>query len=116
MAAVREHIVQGQSIRLPAFDPKLSQPSERFALTSVGLEPNPFGGRVGEYRYQIEGEDDLLHLIVTRVDGGPLSAEEGQQVAGFLFAGVSTALIWLKPGEFSQHFYVGHEEVVNASR
>src|SRR5579862_9917405 len=66
LASVREQILQGAVIRLPDFDPRLSRPSDRFALTSVGLEPNPFGACVGEYRYQIEGEEDLLHLIVTR--------------------------------------------------
>jgi hypothetical protein len=25
---------------------------------------------------------------------------------------VPSALVWLKPGEFSQHFYVGHDELL----
>jgi hypothetical protein len=99
-------------IKLPPFDPAIDRPSDRFALLSVGLEDNIFGGTVGPFRYQFEGEEDLLHLIVTRLDSEALSPSEGQAVASFLMPGVSPALIWLRPGEFSQHFYVGHDELV----
>jgi hypothetical protein len=112
MGAILEHIRANRIIKLPPFDPALSQASSEFALQSVGIEPNPFGGTVGPYRYQLEGEEDLLHLIVTRLDSGPLEPSEGQAVASFLFQGVAPALIWLKPGEFSQHFYVGHDDLV----
>ena len=108
IACVRED----RTIKLPAFDPTLSRPSDRFALLSVGLEANEFSGNVGDFRYQFEGEEDLLHLIVTRQDSQPLSVEEGQAVAGFLLEGVPQALIWLRPGEYSQHFYLGHDDLI----
>ncbi len=100
------------TIKLPDFDPGVSRPSDHYAMVSVGIEPNDFGGTVGEFRYQFEGEEDLLHLIVTRRDMSPLRPEEAQTVVGFLLPGVSPALIWLKPAEFSQHFFVGHDELV----
>lgn len=104
----------GETIKLPDFDPDLSTGGAEFALTSIGLEENPFGGAVGDFRYQFEGEEDLLHLIVTRTSGDPLTAEEGRSVAGFLFSGVPTALVWFRPGEVSQHFYVGHDELLDS--
>jgi hypothetical protein len=111
MSSVLQAIRANQTIKLPDFDPAMSRPATS-ALVSVGIEPNAFGGTVGLYRYQLEGEEDLLHLIVTRIDQGPLTAEEGQEVAGFLYRGVPPALIWLKPGEVSQHFYLGHDELL----
>jgi hypothetical protein len=103
MAAVRDCIRNNEKIFLPA------RANSNQALEFV---PNPFGGVLGEYRYQIEGEDDLLHLIVVRVDAQPLSPEEGRTVAAILFEGTSNALVWLKPGTFSQHFYVGHDDLL----
>ena len=100
-------------ITLPPFDPKVARPSDRFALVNVGLEPNDFAGTVDRFRYQFEGEEDLLHLIVTADEGG-VTVREGQGVASFLLAGVSPALIWLKPGEMSQHFYVGHDDLIGS--
>jgi hypothetical protein len=105
-------IEEGVTIRLPPFDPELSQASPGFALQSVGIEPNAYGGTVGPFRYQFEGEEDLLHLIVTRLDGAVLSPEEGQGVARFLLPNVEPGLVWLKPGTVTQHFYVGHDDLV----
>lgn len=110
--AVLANIRDDRRIFLPPFDPSLSRPSDQFALQSVGLEPNDFGGTVGEYRYQFEGEEDLLHLIVSRIDGTRLTPEKGQEVAGFLLPELPQSLIWFKPGEFTQHFYVGHDELL----
>lgn len=112
MRRILEYVRENRTIKLPDFDPSLSRPSDRYALISVGAEPNHFSGAVGQYRYQFEGEEDLLHLIVTTVEGSPLTPEEGQQVAGFVLEGLPTALIWLRPGEFSQHFYFGHDELL----
>jgi hypothetical protein len=112
MARILEYVRDNRTIKLPAFDPMLSRPSDRFALLSVGLESNDFSGLVDEYRYQFEGEEDLLHLIVTHRDGKPVSTAEGQSVAGFVLRGVPRALIWLRPGEYSQHFYFGHDDLV----
>ena len=97
-----------ETVRLPAYDPSLSSPSGS-ALLSVGIEPNAWGSTVGEFRYQIEGEDDLLHLFVVRQDGGELSPAESHEVAAFLWPGVPRGLLWFKPGALSQHYYVGHD-------
>lgn len=97
---------------LPAFDPALDRPSDQYALLSIGLEPNNFSGSLDVFRYQFEGEEDLLHLIVTRYDQRPFPAEEAQTVASFVLRGMPTALIWLRPGEFSHHFYFGHDDLV----
>jgi len=112
MRLILDCVNRNQTIRLPKFDPLLARPSDQFALVSIGLEVNEFSGSLGPYRYQFEGEEDLLHLIVTREDQGELSAKEGQSVAGFVLRGVPPGLIWLKPGEFSQHFYFGHDELL----
>ena len=111
LAAIRTSVESNTQIRLPAYDKDFSRPAIS-ALASVGVEPNPFGGQVGPYRYQFEGEEDLLHLIVTRQDGSPLSAEEGQSVARFLLPTLPAGLIWIRPGEFSQHFYCGHDDLL----
>jgi hypothetical protein len=110
--AILDQIRQDRRIFLPPFDPALSRPSDRFALQSVGVEPNPYGGTVRDYRYQFEGEEDLLHLIVTRVDNERLTPEQGQEVASFLLPNLPPSLMWLKPGEHSQHFYFGHDELL----
>lgn len=102
---------ENRRIALPPFDPAIDRADDRFALISVGIEPNAFSGTIGLYRYQFEGEEDLLHMIVTSRTGG-ITAEEGQAVATFVLAGVPTAVVWLRPGEASQHFYVGHDEVL----
>lgn len=109
LACIRSSVM----IKLPDFDPALSRPAEK-ALLTVGQSPNPFCGTIGPYRYQFEGEEDLLHLIVTRIDEEPLTVQEAQEAAGFLLNGVSPSLIWLKPGEYSQHFYLGHDELTDS--
>ena len=113
MRRVLEFIQSNLRIALPPFDPAVARPSDQFALVSVGLEPNDFAGTFGRFRYQFEGEEDLLHLIVT-ADSGQISTKEGQAVASFLLTGVPPALIWLKPGELSQHFYVGHDDLIGS--
>jgi hypothetical protein len=108
--------IQGsQPILLPAYDAALSTPGQ-IALATVGIEPNPWGDTVGAFRYQLEGEEDLLHLIVVRQDGRPLSPGEGRAVAQFVWDGVPPALVWHKPGELTQHFYVGHDDLLGALR
>jgi hypothetical protein len=49
---------------------------------------------------------------VMRSSGQELSVEEARPVVHFLLPEVAPALIWLRPGTVSQHFYVGHEEVM----
>jgi len=75
-------------------------------------DPSPFSGTVGSYVYSFEGEDDLLHISVTRRDGAKLTAEEGQAVVSWLLPGMPPGLIWIRPGELSQHFYCGHDDLV----
>lgn len=106
---VIEAIEKGLTIYLPEFDPKSSRASDTVAFLSVGIEPNPYGGTVGEYRYQFEGEEDLLHLVITRLDLGSVAVEEAQSVASFLWPGIPSALVWYKPGDQSHHFYIGHD-------
>lgn len=113
MSRILECIRTETRVKLPEFDPSRERPSDQFALINVGLEPNEFGGVLGAYRYQFEGEEDLLHLMITAVSGEPVSTAEAHEVGSVVLHGVPSALIWLKPGEFSQHFYVGHDELLS---
>jgi len=112
LARVVDYIRADRRITLPPFDASLARPDDRYALISIGLEPNDFSGTIAGYRYQFEGEEDLLHLIVTADAGVEISPEEGQAVAGHVLHGLSPAMIWLKPGQYSQHFYFGHDELL----
>ncbi|MCG9895772.1 MAG: hypothetical protein MH204_09885 [Fimbriimonadaceae bacterium] len=102
-------IESGERIMLPDWDRSVPVQAEDYALLNVGLEPNRFGGWVGPFRYQFEGEDDLLHLMICRRDGGSLTPMEAQTVVSWLLAGVPSGLYWVKPATRSQHFYVGHD-------
>ncbi|HVT12891.1 MAG TPA: hypothetical protein VHE55_11545 [Fimbriimonadaceae bacterium] len=110
VARILEFIKLDQRIKLPPFDPARSARGGDFALQAI--EDNDFSGIVGPYRYQFEGEDDLLHLYVIRCDSGRLTPEEARRVVAFLLPDLPPALIWLRPGEFSQHFYFGHDELL----
>ncbi|MBS1716300.1 MAG: hypothetical protein JSS72_01050 [Armatimonadetes bacterium] len=112
MRKVVEAIETNVRILLPAFDRNAEDVGAEFALARI--IPNPYGGVIGPYRYQFEGEEDLLHLIVARSDDGVLTPEEGQDVANFLLNGVPSGLIWLKPGQRTQHFYVGHDDLLDS--
>jgi hypothetical protein len=108
LLAIRENRV----IKLPEFDRLAVRNESLFALGAIGESPSPYSGAVGPFRYHFEGEEDLLHLFVIRKDGTSISVEEAQQVASLLYEKVPKALIWLKPGKFSQHFYIGHDELL----
>jgi hypothetical protein len=101
---------------LPPYNPESERPSDQFALVSIGMEPNNFGSTVGRFRYQFEGEEDLLHLFVTDIDCGELTPEQGQVVAGFVLYELPAALVWFRPGRLSQHFYFGHELLVQNAK
>jgi hypothetical protein len=116
LARILDFVRENRTIRLPDFDACAEVSPAPFALGNVGSEPGPFAGSVGPYRYQFEGEEDLLHLIVVRADGGPLSPAEGQSIASMLLSAVPTSLIWIKPGVCSQHFYLGHDELLRQAR
>ena len=88
-------------------------PSET-ALHRAGIEANLYGGHVGDFRYQFEGEDDLLHLFVVRLNGCELTPEDGQAVAAWVLDKVPPGLVWFKPGRYTQHFYLGHDDLVAA--
>ncbi len=111
--ALMSSIQKGETIHLPAFDPGASAPGD-FALQTVGVEPNDFGGYLGEFRYQFEGEDDLLHLMVLRRDGQPFPTEEARAIAAELLPGIAPGLVWVKPAPRSCHFYVGHDDLLAA--
>jgi hypothetical protein len=114
MAAVLSAIRADETIRLPLSDKSdMPDPSD-IALLKVGAEPNPFGGSIGPYRYQFEGEDDLLHLFVVRLDASPLTPVEGQAVAALVLGDVPPGLVWFKPGRQTQHFYLGHDVLLGA--
>jgi hypothetical protein len=110
MERVRDAIRCDERIKLPAFDGHVKNGASDFAIQAI--VENEFSGSFGALQYQLEGEDDLLHLIVVHGDGSRLIPEEARIVAGFVFEGVPPAVIWLKPGEFSQHFFVGHDELL----
>lgn len=110
LTRVLDYIRRDETIRLPRFDP--SQSAAASALLSI--PDNDFSGHFGPFRYQFEGEDDLLHVIVIRADGQPLTPEDARPVASFVLPGVLPALIWLKPGQYSQHFYLGHDDLLAA--
>jgi hypothetical protein len=104
-------IEAGTRILLPEFSGDEKNRSE-FALLSVGIEPNPYGGTVGAFRYQFEGEDDLLHLMICRQDEEPFPAADAQAVVLWLLTRVEPGLVWIKPGERSHHFYLGHDHLL----
>lgn len=110
---ILDDVTVGRTIHLPTWDRAATPAPSEFALQHVGIEANAYGGRVGAYRYQFEGEDDLLHLFVTRQDGSELRPEDGQRVAAWLLDGVPPAYVWIKPGSRSQHFYVGHDVLLD---
>lgn len=111
IAAILSATATNTMIKLPPFDPENSVQSPTVASATVGMEPNVYGGTFGEFRWQFEGEEDLLHLIVTRSNFQTLTVEEAQSVVAFMLRGIPEALIWLKPGQYSQHFYFGHDDV-----
>lgn len=104
-------IEQNQTVKLPDFDPERPAATPEFPFATVGSEANPLGGTVGDFRYQFEGEEDLLHLVVMRNDQQALSPAEGVSVGEFVLAGVPKGLIRFRPGTVSQHFFLGHENL-----
>lgn len=104
MSEILAKVRANERIKLPDFNPD-----------SLKTEPNDYQGTVGDIAYQFEGEEDLLHLILSRCDGAPLSIGDAQCAASWLFQGVSPALIWFKPAEAVQHFYLGHDDLVSLS-
>ena len=74
-----------------------------------------YEGSTEGYRYLFEGEEDLLHLIVTKEDKSEVEPENALKVAKEILNGVPGALIWMKPGKSSYHFYLGHDELLVAN-
>lgn len=108
MARVLQFVRENRRIALPSFGD--GDESGEFALHS--WPDNDFSGSVRGFRYQFEGEEDLLHLIVVRANGEALTTAEAREVVTFLMPSMPPALIWLRPGERSQHFYLGHDELL----
>lgn len=109
---IKTAIEANTRIELPRVNEFESQPSTT-ALLTAGIEANPYGASIGLFRYQFEGEEDLLHLFVVRQDQTEIHVEEARQVALWLLPGLEPGHVWLKPGEFSQHFYFGHEAILS---
>jgi len=72
-----------------------------------------YGATLGDFRVQFEGEDDLLHLSITRVDGGCVAHEEAQRIADLFFHAVPKGLIQCRPADYSVHYYVAHDLFVD---
>ncbi len=108
MRAILEAIKSSRTIKLPDFDADKSVPGV-VALHHIGFETNAYAGSLGSLDYQFEGEEDLLHLIVSHREGLKVSPTEAQEVASFLLDGIPEGLFWFKPGEYTQHFYIGHD-------
>lgn len=68
------------------------------------------------YRIQFEGEDDLLHCAVSRLDGEPIALEDAHRVVEPFFAPVPRGIVWFKPADYSVHYYVGHDHFLQAHR
>ncbi len=68
-----------------------------------------YGIDIGEYRAQFEGEDDLLHLSITRLDNGPVDWPEARALSALFFAGIPETMIFAKPARCSAHFYLPHD-------
>lgn len=107
---VLRFIRENRTIKLPPFTGGAAKPGGLFAMQA--MEPNEFSGVVSDYRYQFEGEDDLLHIAVMRRDAAELAVEDARHVLAFLLPEAPPGLIWLRPGSYSQHFYVGHDVLV----
>ncbi len=75
-----------------------------------------FGGLIGDYRVQFEGEDDLLHCAVARRDGQPITLEEAHRVVEPFFARLPKGIVWCKPADYSVHYYVGHDHFLLCHR
>jgi hypothetical protein len=69
-----------------------------------------YGGVIGEHRVQFEGEDDLLHCSISRVDGKPLTVEQAHEIVQPFFGCCPKGLVWFHPAEFSVHYYIGHDD------
>lgn len=91
MSRVRAAILAGETIRYA--DPQ-------------------FSGAAAGLQFQFEGEEDLLHLVVTALNGGEPDLALAQALAARLLAPVSPALYWMRPGELSHHFYLAHDRLI----
>ncbi|MEN3001974.1 MAG: hypothetical protein ABDI19_09065 [Armatimonadota bacterium] len=68
-----------------------------------------YGGAIGDYWIQFEGEDDLLHCVVRRLDNAPLTMQEAHRLVEPFFGVMPKGLVWCKPTETAVHYYVGHD-------
>lgn len=77
------------------------------------LIQNQYGGQIGPFYYQFESEEDLVHLIVAKTDFSEITVEEARLVVDFVLPFFPAALLWLKPGQLSQHFYFGNTDFLD---
>ncbi|BCW94615.1 MAG: hypothetical protein WHS44_11325 [Fimbriimonadales bacterium] len=73
-----------------------------------------YRAEVDGYTIQFEGEDDLLHCSVERVDGGEVALEDAHRIVEPLFSVMPKGIVWFKPAEHSVHYYVGHDHFLQA--
>jgi len=85
---------------------------EKVPMASGG-EVSPFEGVCGEFRFQFEGEDDLLRLCITRRDGQELGLREARDVVAWLLPELKPGLIWVRPGRRSHSFHLSHEDLLS---
>ncbi len=64
---------------------------------------------IGDFKVQFEGEDDLLHLEIVRLDGSTIDILDAKRIADMFFENIPPALIVVKPAEFSAHYYLPHD-------
>ena len=74
--------------------------------------PDPFCGSVGPYAYRFEGEADLLHLMVWRPDERPFPEAEARALAAWVLQGVPPGVVFYRPGEQTQSFFLAHDELL----
>jgi hypothetical protein len=105
-------IKDSQPILLPRYDEQKKIAHRLSSGLDISLlVDNSFGGKVQGYFYQIEGEEDLLHLIISKGSAEEITPKESKIVVEFLLKGVPAGLVWIKPGHQSQHFYFGHDDL-----
>ncbi len=111
---IKEYTLQNKPIRIPRLNCVEKSHGSEMAYLTDWTQISEFAGSIGEYQFLFEGEDDLLHLVILRKDLQPISVEDARRIVEKIMPDVPTAKIWLSPGIFTQHFYVGHDELISS--
>lgn len=92
--------------------------NQRICLPNIHLsgdQPSDYEGIIDDYHYLFEGEEDLLHLILMKQDKSEIGVDKAIIIARKVLCNVPPALIWMKPAQYSCHFYLGHDDLLRAS-